>query len=110
LLVHARLVEVVRDAGPDFLRAPAAYLWGAPGEATAEGRSRSGLWLKDVGGRAVGMPYSLAFHAPVALVASSVHARIAWLKLAGAALSVVPIGALLLLVRRWEQPLPGVVL
>jgi len=31
LLVHARLVEVVRAAGPDFLRAPSTYLWGEPG-------------------------------------------------------------------------------
>ncbi|HET9316520.1 MAG TPA: hypothetical protein VFQ51_13085, partial [Vicinamibacteria bacterium] len=66
LLVHARLVEVLRGAGLDYLRAPYHHLWGDPADVTADGRAPSGLWLKEVGGRAFGPPYSLAFHAPFA--------------------------------------------
>ena len=107
LLVHARLVEVVRAAGLDFLRAPSTYVWGDPAAASAEGRAASGLWLKDVGGRAIGLPYSLAFHAAFAPFESSLDRRIAWLKLAGAALSVVPLLALCALARRWGASLLG---
>jgi hypothetical protein len=102
LLVHARLVELVRDAGIDFLRAPSHYLWGDPGSVDAQGRGPSGLWLKEVGGQARGLPYSLAFHAPFAPFAASLDRRIAILKLAGAALSAVPILALGALARRWR--------
>lgn len=101
LLVHARLVEMVREAGLDVLRAPSTYLWGEPGSVGAEGRAPSGLWLKDVGGRAYGLPYSLAFHAPFALFEGSLDQRIAWLKWAGAVLSVVPVLVVGALVRRW---------
>jgi hypothetical protein len=107
LLVHARLVEVVRAAGPDFLRAPSTYLWGDGGSVGPQGRGPSGLWLKDVGGRAYGLPYSLAFHAPFAPFEATLDRRIGWLKVWGAALSVVPILALGALARRWGLPLVG---
>jgi hypothetical protein len=107
LLVHARLVEIVRAAGPDLLRAPSSYIWGAAGSVNAEGRGPSGLWLKDIGGRAYGLPYSLAFHAPFAAFQATLDRRIAWLKVWGAALSVVPILALGALARRWGLSLLG---
>lgn len=107
LLVHARLVSVVREAGFDFLRAPAHYLWGEPGAIAAEGRAPSGLWLMNVGGRGYGMPYSLAFHAPFAALDATAERRIGWLKLWGALCSVVPILALGALARRWGLTLLG---
>lgn len=101
LLVHARLVEVLRNAGFDYLRAPYHYLWGDPSEVSAAGRAPSGLWLKDVGGRAFGPPYSLAFHAPFAPFVATMDERIAGLKVWGALVSVVPMLALGALARRY---------
>ena len=102
LLVHARLVSVVRAAGVDFLRAPSRHLWGEPDQANPEGRAPSGLWLKQVGGRAYGFPYSLAFHAPFAPMPATPDQRVGWLKVWGALLSVVPILAVGALGRRWR--------
>lgn len=102
LLVHARLVGVVRAAGVGFVLAPSRLLWGVPGAETPEGRGPSGLWLKHIGGgRPYGLPYSLAFHAPFALFEGSPGQRIGWLKVWGAFLSVVPILALGALTRLW---------
>jgi hypothetical protein len=107
LLVHARLVEVLRGAGLDYLRAPYHHLWGDPADVTADGRAPSGLWLKDVGGRAFGPPYSLAFHAPFAPFPATLDERIGGLKVCGALVSVVPILAVGALARRYGFSLLG---
>jgi hypothetical protein len=107
LLAHARLVQVVRSAGFDYLRAPSHYLWGDPAAVTAEGRAPSGLWLKNVGGRAFGPPYSLAFHAPFAAFPATLDERIRGLKVWGAFVSVVPILAVGALARRYGLSLLG---
>jgi hypothetical protein len=85
---HARLAEVVRQAGLDFLRAPSAYIW------------EHGVWRKTAYGRSYAFPYSPAFHAPFALLPLSYDRIVTGMKLAAAAASAVPILALWSLSRR----------
>lgn len=99
LTSHARVVEIVRDAGWDMLRRPAAHM----DEQTA--------WKHVVFGKAYVMPYSVAFHAPLALTSLSRDQLLTAVKLASAATSVVPIVALWLLARQvGASPLGAVLL
>jgi hypothetical protein len=113
--IHARLVGVVRNAGIDFLRDPAHYLWGtsademaasapAAGSPPRAQRTVSGLWLIRTGRGLQGMPYSVAFHALFAASGLADDDLLTALKLAGAALSVVPIALVWVLATRTGIP------
>src|SRR5262249_21671741 len=126
---------VVRKAGFDLLRDPAAYLWGSRAEAPRSGssepsnepssepssdpgseerpraqRTASGLWRIRTGGAPPAMPYSPAFHVPFALPGPEADRLLPPLKLAGAALSVVPLALAWALARRLGIPPLGAVL
>ena len=63
LRTHARIAAHVRHLGWSFFRNPYEGLWRTAGE---EGRVASGMWIKSIGGAAVGLPYAVAFHSAVA--------------------------------------------
>jgi hypothetical protein len=95
---HARLVEVVRQAGLDFLRSPSPYIWD------------HGVWRKTAYGRSYAFPYSPAFHVPFALAPIGYDRTVTAIKLGAAACSVVPILALWGLARRLEASILGAAL
>jgi hypothetical protein len=64
LRTHARIAAHVRHLGWSFFRNPYQGLWRTAGE---EGRVASGMWIKSIGGAAVGLPYAVAFHATLGL-------------------------------------------
>jgi hypothetical protein len=98
LRIHARLVEMVRAAGLDFLRAPADYI------------VKNKAWSRVIDGRVYAFPYTPAFHTPFALTSLSFDGLITALKLGAAAATVVPIVALWSLSRRWNASVLGVFL
>jgi hypothetical protein len=79
---HVQLVQVVRNAGLDFLRSPSTYIL------------RHGVWSREIAGRRYAFPYTPAFHVPFALTRLGYDDLITAVKLADAAWSVVPIVAL----------------
>jgi hypothetical protein len=103
--VHAQLVRVVRERGPDLLRDPAHTLWGRvrPTDTLVSGqpprRAESGLWVKSLYGREAAMPYVLTFHALFAPWPLEHDRLLSVMKLAGAALTAVPPVLILLLAR-----------
>ena len=107
LRTHARLINVVGEAGCDFLRAPARYLYTPREESVAADsliRATSGLWLRRIGGVDVGLPYSLAFHSLLAPLGLSGDAKIAALKLLGALFSALPVAVFAFLAARLGAP------
>jgi hypothetical protein len=103
LRVHAGLVEVVRQAGFDVLRAPYAVLYtpsGTPRGTDTLVRTTSGLWLRSFGGASLGLPYSLALHALLAPLSLGQDALVTALKLTGALFSALAVPLLALLAHR----------
>ena len=100
---HAGLVEVARKAGLDLLRSPSSWLF-TPREAQAPGdplrRATSGLWLRRVGERDVGLPYSILPHAVLSLLPLDYDGRLAALRMAGAFFAALPAALCALLAAR----------
>jgi hypothetical protein len=88
LRTHARLVQIVRAAGLDFFRTPAAYIW------------EHGVWRTEAYGRTYAFPYSPAFHLPFTLIAFGYDDLIAAMKLTAAALTTVPLVLVWTMARR----------
>ncbi|HWX23860.1 MAG TPA: hypothetical protein VN083_02410 [Vicinamibacteria bacterium] len=113
-MLHARLVQVVREAGVDFLRSPSRYLWararGVPPEAGGLVRAASGLWMRPFNGAPLGMPYSLAFHLPFALLPLGYDSILTAIRVAGALISTLPLLAAFVFARRAGISAFGVVL
>ncbi len=95
---HARLAEIVREAGWDFFRQPAKHIW------------EQGVWRKQAYGRYFSMPYSPAFHLPFALLPIDRENVVAFMKLAAVALCSIPMLALAILARHVGASPAGVVL
>ena len=98
LRTHARLVQVVRAAGLDFFRAPAAYIW------------EHGVWRTEAYGKTYAFPYTPAFHLPFALIAFGYDGLISAMKLTAAALTTVPLVLVWVLARRLGASVVGAVL
>jgi hypothetical protein len=98
LRTHASLVDVVREAGWDFLLHPARHIW------------EHGLWRIEAHGKTYAFPYSPAFHAPFALLGFAYDDLLTWMKLAAAAVSVVPLILVWAIARRVGAPPLGAVL
>jgi hypothetical protein len=88
LMTHERLVEVLREVGPRFLLAPSAYL------------EAHGAWSKPAYGGVSSLPYTPTFHAPFALLPFGYDGTLGAFKLAGAAISVLPLLLLCALARQ----------
>jgi hypothetical protein len=93
---HSRLVEIVRDAGLDFFRQPAHFIW------------EQGVWLKRAYGKPYAMPYSPAFHLPFALLPIDRENVVTFMKLGAAALSTLPLLAVAVLARQFGAAPAGV--
>jgi hypothetical protein len=98
LRTHARLALVVRQAGLDFLRSPSPHIW------------MHGVWRTQAHGKTYAFPYTPAFHVPFALSGAGYDALISSMKLAGAAVSTVPLVLVWALARRFEVSPLGAVL
>lgn len=108
-MIHARLVQTVRAAGFDFLRAPSAYLW-APARAVQPGelvRTTSGLWMRELNGVPLGMPYSLAFHMPFALLPLGYDQILTAITLTGALMPALALLGTFAFSKRANLPLFG---
>ena len=79
LRTHARLVEKVRDGGLGFFISPSRAIW------------EHGVWRTEAYGRTYAFPYTPAFHLPFTVLPLSYDTLLLALKLAAAAVSVVPI-------------------
>ena len=88
LRTHARLVEKVQEGGVDFFVHPSRYIW------------EHGVWRTEAYGKTYAFPYTPAFHLTFAALNLSYDTRLLALKLAAAAVSVVPILLLWALARR----------
>jgi hypothetical protein len=107
LRLHAGLVAMVREAGVDVLRAPATWLYTPrPGEEQAEGlkRATSGLWLREVAGVPIGLPYSVAFHGLLAPLRLDYDATLCAVRLAGALASSLAAALFVFLAPRFGVP------
>ncbi|HLA76016.1 MAG TPA: hypothetical protein VJU18_00395, partial [Vicinamibacteria bacterium] len=88
LRTHARLVEVVREAGLRFFATPSRYIW------------EHGVWRTGAYGKTYAFPYTPAFHIPFAVLGFRYDSLLLALKLAGAAVSTVPLILLWAMARR----------
>jgi hypothetical protein len=88
LRTHARLVEVVSDAGLDFFVSPSIYIWA------------HGVWRTEAYGKTYAFPYTPAFHLPFTLLPLDYDALITALKIGAAAVSLVPIVLVWAMARR----------
>ncbi len=79
LRTHARLVEAVAAAGLDFFVSPSRYI------------EEHGVWRTGAFGRTYAFPYSPAFHLPFTALRPPYDTLLLFMKLAGAALTVVPL-------------------
>jgi hypothetical protein len=79
LRTHARLVEKVREGGLGFFVSPSRAIW------------EHGVWRTEAYGRTYAFPYTPAFHLPFTVLPLSYDTLLLALKLAAAAVSVVPI-------------------
>lgn len=95
LTTHERLSAAVHEAGLGFLRSPARTIGG------------QGAWSKPTFAGTVVLPYAAAFHLPFALFDLSADQRIQAFKLFAAALTLVPLVALVALARRFGASLAG---
>jgi hypothetical protein len=76
---HARLVEKVRDDGLGFFLSPSRAIW------------EHGVWRTEAYGRTYAFPYTPAFHLPFTVLPIGYDTLLLAMKLAAAAVSVVPI-------------------
>lgn len=88
LRTHARLVEVVREAGLRFFANPSRYIW------------EHGVWRTEAYGKTYAFPYTPAFHVPFAVLGLSYDSLLVALKLAAAAVSTVPLVLVWAMARR----------
>jgi hypothetical protein len=88
LRTHARLVEKVQQGGLDFFVHPSRYIW------------EHGVWRTEAYGKTYAFPYTPAFHLTFAALNLSYDTCLVAMKLAAAALSVVPILLTWVLARR----------
>ncbi len=88
LRTHARLVEKVQDEGLGFFLSPARAIW------------EHGVWRTEAYGRTYAFPYSPAFHLPFTVLPIGYDTLLLAMKLAAAAVSVVPIFLTWALARR----------
>ncbi len=95
LTTHERLSAAIHDAGLEFLRAPARTI------------GAQGAWSKPTFAGTVVLPYAVAFHLPFALLELTPDQRIQGFKLLAAALTLVPLLALVALARRFGAGLAG---
>jgi hypothetical protein len=95
---HVNLALIVRAAGLDFLRDPAAYI------------AKQGVWARVIDGQVFAFPYSAAFHSLFALTAASYDRLITAVKLGTTLATVVPIVALWTIARRLGASVLGPVL
>jgi hypothetical protein len=79
LRTHARLVQKVQEGGLDFFVHPSRYIW------------EHGVWRTEAYGKTYAFPYTPAFHLTFAALNLSYDARVEAMKLAAAAVSVVPL-------------------
>jgi hypothetical protein len=98
LRIHAKLAELVRAAGWDFIRAPARYI------------VKHQAWARVMDGQVYAFPYTPAFHAFFAVTNLSYDALVTALKLGATLATVVPIVTLWALARRWEASTLGCIL
>jgi hypothetical protein len=89
---HARLVESVQRGGLDFLLSPSRHIWD------------HGVWRTGAHGKTYAFPYTPAFHLPFALLDLPYDQRLLAMKLAAAAVTVVPLLLAWALARRWDVP------
>jgi hypothetical protein len=88
LRTHARLVEKVQAEGLGFFVSPSRAIW------------EHGVWRTEAHGRTYAFPYTPAFHLPFTLLPVGYDTLLLALKLAAAAVSVVPIVLTWALARR----------
>ncbi len=86
LRTHARIAAVVRADGARFFRNPYASLWRPTGDG---GRVASGMWIKSLGGEAVGLPYAVAFHSMLAPWGLSEDAAVTAIRVTGGAFAAL---------------------
>jgi hypothetical protein len=95
---HVQLALLLRDAGLDFLRSPARYL------------ATIAVWYKPAFGATAAFPYSPAFHVPFAVSGLGYDTLLTAVKLAGAALTTIPVVLVWALARRLGASVLGAVL
>jgi hypothetical protein len=88
LRTHARLVEKVQDEGIGFFLSPSRAIW------------EHGVWRTEAYGKTYAFPYTPAFHLPFTLLPVGYDTLLLCLKLAAAAVSIVPIFLTWALARR----------
>ena len=88
LRTHARLVEKVQDEGLGFFVSPSRAIW------------EHGVWRTEAYGKTYAFPYTPAFHLPFTLLPVGYDTLLLCLKLAAAAISIVPIVLTWALARR----------
>lgn len=88
LMSHGRLVLVLREVGPRFFLSPARYV------------GEHGAWSKEAYGGVAALPYTATFHAPFALLGLPYDHTLSAFKVAGAALTVVPLVVVWAVARR----------
>lgn len=94
LRTHARIVAHVRHAGMALFRNPYESLWRPVGD---EDRVASGMWLKEIGGTTLGLPYAVAFHSALALFPMGEDQTVTIIRVAGAvAAALAPVLVFLL--------------
>ena len=98
LRTHARLVQVVRAAGLNFFRVPAAYIW------------EHGVWRTQAYGRTYAFPYTPAFHLLFAPIPFGYDELLTAMKLTAAALTTVPLVLVWVLARRLGASVVGAAL
>ncbi len=79
LRTHARLIGFVQEAGLDFLLSPSEVI------------AEHDVWVTEAYGQTYAFPYTPTFHLPFALFPFDYDTLILTLKLAGAAISTIPI-------------------
>jgi hypothetical protein len=85
-------VEAVQEGGLDFLRHPARHI------------AEHGLWKIEAHGKSYAFPYTPAFHVPFAMLSFAYDDLLTWMKLAAAAISVVPLVLVWAIARRVGAP------
>ncbi len=98
LRTHARLVEKLQEDGLDFFVSPSRAIW------------EHGVWRTEAYGRTYAFPYSPAFHLPFTVLPLGYDTLLLAMKLAAAAVSVVPIVLTWTLARRLGASVAGAAL
>lgn len=88
LRTHARLVDVLGNAGLEFFVSPSKQIWD------------HGVWRTEAYGKTYAFPYSPAFHLPFALLGLPYDTLITALKLGAAAVSTIPLVLVWAMARR----------